>query len=822
MRKHSVILSSYLTVSIRHLLRHKFYTCLNIIGLAIGVGCLIVSILYFDYHLQWDAGHEKAERIYRVIRHIKDADGARYSTGTHPVGPHLKAEIPEIEEAARVLNREMWIAHEDRGFNGWVATADSSFTRIFTIPMVKGNAKIDLLNPGSCFISQKLGTHLFGNEDPMGKTISAAFKWVEGDYLITGIMQDAPEQTYPLLQYDVLTTTCNFKGSRQEWIWDNWPNNWFVTPLRTYVLLHENTDLDAFQQKLNAFSERHLRPDAPKQTHYVAQPLNEMHLYTQRDYNLPEGEDIARCYTILGIGILVLFLACLNYINLVTAQSPIRAREVGLRKVSGATRSQLITQFLGESMLVASIAFVIALGLAHLFIPFVNGILSVDLFLNKVSTTLIVLLPIAIIPLIGLLAGFYPAFILSSHAPVKTVTGHQTYGGKRSWLRTTLVVFQFCVSSILIVSTLVVHQQIEYMRNKGLGFDTDNIVLMPIFLRHKDMSESLQKAETIRNEIARIPGVSNASAVFLPPDQIGLIDFKDVQAEGATDIQRLYYQGVDREYFDTFDIPFVTGGIPKSMASRNRTDNSVTQSVIINEQAGRVLGWGEQAHGKRFFIDYDQSDGGTFRAWYEVAGVVKDYHNQSLQHGIEPTFIQIPGAYKHMAVRLAPGDVTHTLSQLEDVWHMFLPDQPFEYEFMNDIVQQHYKSEMQLRKVSIFFSILSIIVGCLGVLGLVTYTAQQRRKEMGIRKVLGATSRNILMLLTSDFLKLTTVSFFIAWPIAYVLGTNWLTNFTYRMSLGLSPFLINSILTLCLVAIAIGIQSWRSATADPVESLRSE
>jgi putative ABC transport system permease protein len=818
------MLTSYVTLAFRHLARNRFYAMLNIVGLSIGLSCLIVSILFVDYHTQFNAGHERMDRLYRVIRHVDDASGKRYDVRTHPVAPHLAAELPEVEEATRVLNRPMWVTHGEKGFNEKVAVVDSSFTRMFTVPMVAGDANTGLLEQGSCFVTETLAGMMFPGEEAVGRIIHISYKWLEGDYTVTGVMKDSPEKAYPLLRYDVLTATFGLKEGTgwREHAWAGWPSQVNTTPLSTYLLLREDVDQRAFSEGLQAFSERHYHLELERRVDYHVQRLDEAHLYTMRDYGISEGADVGHVMAILGVGVLVLLLACLNYVNLVTAQSPVRAREVGLRKMSGALRRNLIFQFLGESLLMVLMSFLIAVALTTHLLPTINVLLDFQLQMSEASRTVLIILPLVAIPLIGLVAGFYPAFVLSRYAPARSVRGDSGKGGSPSWLRTALVVFQFSASGALIVGTLIVHQQLEYSLNKDLGFETDRIVMMPMFLRTSDRNAMYKQLDTIRNEMRAVPGVSHVTGISLRPGYVSTVDFRDVSVEGSADVFRLSRMGTDEEFFNTFGVTVVAGEVPNpSDRFRRISETEAERAVMINARAGRMLGLGEDAVGKRFYQEFD-SGAGRIRMWYLVTGVVDDYHNQSLRSEIAPMVLEIPGPIKYVAAKLAPGHQVDTMRGLEAVWSKFLPGKPFEFDFVDDVVRKRYSFESQLREILVFFSTLSILVGCLGVLGLVTYTAKLRTKEIGVRKVLGASNGGILALLSIGFLKLTLVSFAIAWPLAYLAGNDWLDGFVYRIDLGPMPFVASALVTLGLLAITVGIQSWRSATADPVTSLRQE
>jgi len=815
------VLASYFTLAVRHLLKHRFYAVLNILGLSIGVGCLIVAVLYFDYHLQYDGGHERIDRIYRIIRHVRDAEGPHYDLGDHAAAPMMLAEIPEVEEATRVLNRPMIVTAEDRSFTEQVAVVDSSFTRIFTVSMVRGNDQTGLLKSGSCFLSQTLAQKLFPDGDVLGQTISISYKWLEGEFTVTGIFRDPGDRTTYPLRYGVLTATYPPNDYWKGNVWETWPSRYFSFPIRNFLLVRAGTGPAQLDRQLDAFSDRHPSIVERREDRWVAQPFAEAHLYTQRDYGIPTGEDINRCIGIMGIGLLVLVLACLNYVNLVTAQSPQRAREVGLRKASGALRSNLVGQFLGESLLFAALGFTFALVLAYLSLPTVGSMLGVELDLRLASTSVWGVIPLIVL-VVGLLAGTYPAFVLSSHTPVQAVKGTRSTPG-RAWLRKGLVTFQFTASGILLVGTLVVQKQIDYALSKDLGYYHDRMVLMPMVMRSPDRGATMRRLPAIRDQLRALPGVTHATGIFLLPGYVSSVDLRDVTPEDGTDKVRLHYMGCDEEFFDAFEIPFVAGGIPNpDHVWRRLGETESVRSVVLNETAADLLGWKDVAIGKRAYVDYAADDGKTYRSYYEVSGVVRDYHNQSLHEGIRPLMIHVPGTAKHVVVRLGDGDLEETLAGVKEVWDTFMNGIPFEFRFVDEIIQERYLAELRLRQVLRFFTGLSILVGCLGVLGLVSYTAQQRTREIGIRKVLGADHLDILRLLSLDFAKLSVVSFAIAWPIAYSLGSDWLANFAYRTELGVLPFLISGAFILLVLAVTVGVQSWRSASRDPVVSLRQE
>lgn len=812
------MLWNYLTIGFRNLRRHTFYSLLNILGLAVGIACMLLAVLYVGYQFRFDQHHEKSDRIYRVIRKIKDVSGDRYDLGTKPVAPHLRDKFPEVEAVTRMLIRSMWASHEDRGSSARVCVTDVEVFDIFTLPMVVGDPKTGLNDPHTAFLSQTLARKLFGNEDPIGKTVNIHYKWFKGDFTVTGILKNQPKTSNDKLRFDFLTTTYpepSVQYPENRWrgiVWDMWPSNWFIGPLRTYVLLRQGADVAELEKKLHAFAADH-QMDGPERYDFYLQPLDRIHLYSMQDYGTAElnAGDITRCYMLLFIGLLVLLIACINYINLITARSASRLREVGLRKVVGATRLQLMGQFLGESMLIVLLAGVLAVLLAIDALPFFNQFMDVDLHLTDAGSVFVLALSLGVLLGTGLLAGSYPAFVLSAFEPVRALKG--TSRSRRMGLNQVMVVLQFGVSVVLIVTTLVVYSQLIFVRTKELGFEKEHTVILPFFLKDRGLRP---KVGTILNELRAQPGVLNASAFHITPGQIA-VDTRTLRAEGHGDATfKLYWNGIDDSYLDLFGLSLASG---RSLTGVSPIPNKISENkweatALINETAAQKLGWDDPVGKSLFFTDG--------RVQIRVIGVVKDYHNQSLHHGIAPMILQNSLSLNRIAVRLAPGDLRIQLAALESVWKQFLPGRPFEYQFFDEVLDGYYQSEITLQKVCGIFASLSIFISCLGMLGLIAFATQQRTKEIGIRKVLGASEGNIILLLTRNFLWLTIIANVIGWPIAYYLMSSWLNDFAYRINLGPLMFIATGLLTLGIVLITVGGQAWRAACANPVDALRDE
>ena len=811
---------NYLTVGFRKLRQNAFYSLLNILGLAVGIACMLLAVLYVDYQFRFDQHHEKSDRIYRVIRKLQDAGGERYDLGTKPVAPHLRDRFPEVEAVTRMLIRSMWASNAKRGNSARVCVTDAAVFDIFTLPMVAGDPKTGLNKPHTAFLSQTLARKLFGDEDPIGKTVNIDYKWFKGYFTITGILKNQPRTSNDKLRFDFLTTTYPHPSSQypaNQWrrrVWEEWPSDWFIGPLRTYVLVRQGADVAELQKKLHAFAANHQIDDRENYDFYL-QPLNRIHLYSMQDYGTAEANagDIMRCYFFLFIGLLVLLIACINYINLITAQSASRLREVGFRKVVGATRLQLMGQFLGESMLIALLAAIPAVLFVSDALPFFNEFMDVDLHLTNAGSVFVVVFSLCVLLGTGLLAGSYPAFVLSAFEPVRALKG--TLRSRRMGLNQVMVVLQFGISVVLIISTLVVYNQLSFVRSKELGFEKEHVVILPFFLKDRGLRP---KVGAILNELRAQPGVLHASAFHLPPGQIA-VNARTMSAEGHGDATfKLYWNAIDDGYLNLFGLSLASGRdlVGVSPIPRKVGQNKWETAILINETAAQKLGWGDPVG--RSFFDY----GGRLQV--PVIGVVKDYHNQSLHHGIAPMMLQNTKStgLSRVAVRLAPGDLSVQLAALESVWKQFLPTRPFEYQFFDEVLDAYYRSETTLQKVCGVFAALSIFISCLGMLGLIAFAAQQRTKEIGIRKVLGASEGRIVLLLTRNFLWLTVIANAVGWPVAYYLMSSWLNDFAYRIELGPLMFIATGLLTLGIVLVTVGGQAWRAACTNPVNALRDE
>ncbi len=801
------MISNYLKIAIRNLTRHKAYTAINILGLAIGLACAAVILLYIQYEFSFDRHHENADRIYRLVRRQTNPQGDHvHSSNTMgPLAPALQREYPEVELGVRYINRVLWISNESRGFTHRGIFASPEFLDVFTIPLVRGDSESGLRNPYSAFITQTLAQKLFGNEDPMGKTISVDYKWdwMAGDFEVTGVMEDIPATSNGEFVFEFLTVPVN----PDQYIWSEWRPEDDFHPVRSYILLKEGASIDALRQKMPTFVEQYLGLKVAKTDGYVLQPFLDIHLRSVADYGLlqmastnPYG-DIRKCYTLGLIGVLILVIACINFTNLATARSANRAREVGLRKVVGAQRSQLIGQFLGESILFALVAFLIAISVIHLALPGLSSYLGKAFELSSSITLTLLCLGL----FTGALAGIYPAFYLSSFRPATVLKGAASSESGRSIFLRGLVLTQFAISIVLIFGTLTAYRQISYIQYMDLGYLKDKRIVIPIFLAEPELQE---KYELIKERFGNHPNILGTSAAMYAPGRGNIVDVVDVSTpEGGDQTIQFSYLNLDNDYLDLYGITLVEG--------RNlRPEDEYQLNLLINETAARILGW-SRSTGKTLRLQSGND--------YEVIGVVRDFHNRSLHHPRRPLAMSFfPGSFNHLSVQIGHGGMPETMAHLESAWKNFLPDQDFRFYFQNDWVESFYRSELQLRDFYTLFCGLAILVSCLGLLGLISYAAEKRTREIGIRKTLGASVTDLVLLLSKDHLFLVVIANVIAWPTAYYMMTEWLRNFAYRIDLEAVFFLASGSLAFLIAAGTVSYQAYRAATSDPIEALRYE
>ncbi|MBX7152033.1 ABC transporter permease [bacterium] len=799
---------NYLKVAIRSLVKHTGYSSINITGLAIGTACCILILLFVNDECSYDQFNEKADKIYRVnSEFIEQGQPKQYSQTSPPIGPAMKEEFPEIEEVVRVTSsydKVLIKVGENSFYEKRFFYSDPSLFRVFSFSLSDGNAETALADLHSIVLSKSSAQKYFGDTSPVGKTLAIELRGNLIEFKITGVLNDIPYTSHFRPDFIIPFTNLS-KGRLEEW-WD--------FGFHTYVLLGPSTTASELEQKFTAFVKTHVPPmENDPMPRLILQPLTDIHLHS--DFENQEGQlgPIMYVYLFSVLAFLIIIIACINFMNLATARSQRRLKEIGVRKVVGAGRPQLIGQFLSESILMAAISLVIAIGLVELFIPIFNTLSSKNIAFDYFENieTMLSFLGIALI--IGVVAGGYPAIFLSRFAPIEFIKGTFSKGSAGSLFRKILVVSQFTISIGLIFATLIVHSQLEFVREMKQGFDKESVVSIPLTRTIKQFSA------TLKSELLRNPDIAQATLAFTFP-------FSDnwwttgVLPEGITDAanrKRVYTFQTDFDYFKTLGVTFAAG---RDFSQDLPTDSSM---FIINSTAVKDFGWGspEEALGKQLaWLGHGQNN--PKRGM--IIGVVNDFHYKAAREKIAPAVFHIMPSdeYETIVVRLKQNNIKETLNFINKTWTALDPAHPFEYQFLEDEIHRQYESEEKLGTIFGIFSSLAIFIACLGLYGLVAFTTEQRTKEIGIRKVLGATIGSVLSLMTKEISFLVIAANAIAWPLAYWGMSQWLDNFAYRVDIGVVSFLLSAAIALAIALITVSHLTFKAAKANPVDALKYE
>lgn len=798
---------NYFKISLRNLFKHRAYSFINISGLAVGIACCLLIFLFVRDELSYDTQHENADRIYRVTREWFDRNGVstlHLARVAAPIAPALKNEFPEVLESVRFLSGDVTVSYKENHFSeDNFCFVEPGVFDVFTFPLIKGDSRTALSEPFTVVLTEEMAEKYFGAEDPIGKVLR-----VENiaELKVTGVLQNLPRNLH--FHFGFLASFATLEAIMSPDTWTNWGFNNYAT----YLLLSPNHNAANLTAKFPAFMDTYYKHDASKESRLHLQRLTDIHLHSHLDSELGVNGDISDVYIFSVVALFVLLIACFNFTNLTVARAIKRAREIGVRKVVGAHRWQLIGQFLGESIMIAFIAVLLAAALVELALPAFNDFTEKELgFLaGNLIAPLIGLIALALT--VGIIAGSYPAFFLSAFRPAKVLKGETASGSSRPGLRKVLVVAQFAISIVLISGVLMIHRQLEYVQNKRLGFNKEQLLFFgPSTGRMGDFT-------SFRNQLLRHPGVRAVTASKFVPSQ-ALVDNIDIQAEVGDvlkTVNELALLAVDHQFFTTYGMEMAAG---RAFSPDLASDS--TEALIVNETAARTIGWKSpgEAVGKHFSLE--SNFWGDRRG--KVVGVVKDFHFESLHERISPMIFFIsPRGYNRITVKIAAANIPETLEFIESVWQRFLPSQPFTYDFVDQRFAQLYRAEERLAQVVVFFASLAIFIACLGLLGLASFMAEQRTKEIGIRKILGATVAHVSLLLSKDFLKLVIIANLIAWPIAYFTMNRWLQNFAYRIEIEWWVFVLAGGLALLIALLTVSYQAIKAALANPVESLRYE
>jgi putative ABC transport system permease protein len=808
------MIRNYLIVAWRNLMRYKGFTFINFSGLTLGIAACLLIVLYVWDELSFDRFHKDGDKIYRIyIESTSPTNTSNVASVPPMFSTSLKDKFPEVKAVTKFMNiydQLLINSGKVKAYEPGAIAAEANFFDIFSLPFIEGNAASALRNPDALVLSEELAKKYFPGEPALGKIL-----YVGNDTLqVTGVMKKLPAHFHLNLSY-IVSVQPIVKQVGPERM-----QSWFWQQFYTYVKLDNNASADRLEAKFGEFIKTTAHP-ITKVRGFTYMPhfqqLKDIHL-TSADFrhDMIRGGNIVYVKALAVIALFIILIACFNFINLSTARSLRRAKEVGIRKVAGAGKKQLLFQFTAESVLLTLMATVAAALVALYFLPALNRFTDKEIVFQpwRNFAQLGILLGSGI--LIGALAGFYPAFFIARFKPVEVVKGLKVTGGNSiQLLRKGLVVIQFTLAVFMIVSTLIVYRQVKYMQEKDLGFDKEQLMFFP--MRGDNMFQSYQ---SFKNELLTVPGVTSATIGYGLPGDIGAGDEIIVpDSAGGTAIGARHFM-VDYDFIKTMGLQVIAG---RAFSQSMSTDKE--KAFIINETAVKELGFGtpEKAIGRRLHWNKWDPDGGDSIKRGEVIGVVKDFHYSSLHEKVTRAVLQIyPFANYKVAMKIKSADMNGTVAGIEKVWSRFSPDYPLTYQFLDENFDKMYRAERNLSTLLWLFTAIAIFIGCLGLIGLAAYAAEQRIKEIGIRKVLGASVPGLVLLLSRDFVKLIVISICIAFPLVWWSMSNWLADFAYRIDIGWQVFVIAAISVLLIALFTISYQAIRAALTNPVKSLRTE
>ncbi|CAN0168448.1 unnamed protein product [Laminaria digitata] len=797
------MLGSYSKIMLRALRKQKGYAFINIIGLAAGLTCFILIIFFVKQELSYDNFHTNSERIYRVINQQKGnvyLGTDSFTTTPVPMADVLLEEMPEVVNSTNIdhwNNDEALLGIGEEFFleNGFYAAGN--FFDFFDFPLISGSPETVLAEPNSIVLTHSLARKIFGDQDPMGKEVQFNNTAL---FLVTGIAQDVPGNSSLSFSYVASNVSRSFyRDALENNVWNN-------NSVQTFILLADNVDIASFSQKIQSLSKKfdHRYSANPEELcKYLLQPLEKIYLHSTFNKDFRGLGKAANVYLFFAIAIVILLLACVNYVNLALARSLKRAREVGMRKTIGANRTQLLGQFLGESVSMSFLALFIALGLAYLVSPLFSQFLEQPFHINLLENWTLIPALIGLVLLVGIISGIYPAFYMSSLKPIEIIKGK--LGKKKTRLQHTLIIGQFTASMVLLTSGIIIYQQLDFIQQKDAGYDKQHVITVPV-----SDNAVIRNPDIIRKIWIQAPQVKNVSLIQYLPTKIsssGGIEAWE-GSESGNAIRNMYTNRVDYDFLDVFGITLIAG----RPFSREVTSDA-TASIIINETAAKAFGW-TPAEALHKYVEYN-------RVRRTVIGVVKDFHLHSMHLEIEPMLLNLlPFDEGFLTAKISPVDLPATLALLREGLREISP-YPFEYQFLDDRFDQLYKQDRRFGETIGFFTLLAFLIASLGSFGLAAYSAEQRTKEIGVRKVLGASAESIVLMLSKDFSRLVIISIFIATPIVYLCMQEWLNGFAYHIQISLSIFFLTGFITLGIVILSVCYQTVKAARSNPVESLLS-
>ncbi len=793
------MLKNYILTAIRSLLRNKGFSTINILGLSIGLASFILIALYVYHELSYDRYHAKADRIFRIVENLRTENEILFqSTSSPPMGPSLLKDFPEVENYVRFQQWNLLVTKDDKAFyepDSFIA--DSTVFDVFSFPLVKGNPKTALTDPNTVVLTESMAKKYFGDADPVGQLL----KMDDDQYKVTGVAKDVPENSHFQFNFLISFSTWSSKNKQNEM------RAWFWNGFHTYILLRDKQAATKVRQGMAGYISRNVEKGGMYYEDLPLQPLTSIYLETPRSWENGKRGSVNNIYILSVIAVFILAIASFNYVNLATARASRRLKEVGLRKVLGAQRRTLIAQFLGESIIVSLSASVIGVALAWIALPVFNELLETSLSFSVFTNPLYFVGAIASLAFfLGLISGGYPALVISGFQPLQIFRPAMGSMFSHQRFRKVLVTAQFIISITLVAGTLLVFNQLTMVRSRDLGFTKDATLILPT----NGDTVINNHFETVKHELMKINGVVSVAGSAQVPGQPANNWYSEIEVtEGKMSPTNINTNQIDHDFIPGYDIKMIAG---RNFSRDTKADD--TTAFILNETAVKDFHWTlENAIGRRV------NQGGRNGT---VIGVTKDFHYASLHHAVAPLLLRLSNRFGRLSIRLKSDNIPATVDHVGEMWKTLAPGLPYTFTFLDQQYDKQYQADAQLGRVASVFSCLAIFVGCLGLLGLTSFSVERRVKEIGIRKVLGASIRNVMLLIAKEFVVLIGIAFIVAVPITFYLVSRWLTNFTEHIAIGAMPFVAAGFFVLTIACLTISWLSFHAATSNPTQALRNE
>lgn len=806
---------SYIQIAVRNMMRNKSFTLINLLGLSIGIGCCLLLVLYVTHEYSYDKHHDNAGNLYRINTVFKSADGeGKMRTSSPPVAMTMMEEVAGIASAARVLDppnaSQSLVKYEDQlHYESHGLIADSTVFQLFNYEFIEGDRTTALNEPNSVAISSGMAARLFGNKSPIDKIISITQGGDPNDFRVTGVFREQPLSIIEANFFTSMSSNGWAEYLRSPGVSSEWVGNNFIP---SYVRLHPNEDPEKVTEKMNVVLMKYAGADlkaAGREKRFELERVSDIYLKS----DVGQSPRITYVRIVLGIGIFILLIACINFMNLSTARAMRRSAEIGVRKTIGALRSSLIRQVMTESMVIVLIAALIGVAIAAVSLDLFNQLTGLSVTMDNLRIEVIILSLTAVVLITGVLAGAYPAFYLSSFQPAQVLKGRATSQGA-TWLRRSLVVFQFMIASLLICGTIVMMQQMDFIRSKSLGFNADAKIILPL-----RSSEARAAYPSIKQKLSQNPDIIDVTATaFVAGDRI-LYD-GGIYKEGTTVEDAIQHQinPVDENYMNVMNIELISG---KPLISDQLNAELNASRVIINETSAAMLGFTpSSAIGQKLY-----SQNGDQRIEREIVGVMKDFHQTNLHEKITPTLFYVPGNnddYGSIVASVQASNIKNVIESIDHVWSASISNTPFEFHFLDESIQRQYEFDRRNERLIKIFSAIAISISCLGLYALSAFMTERRQREIGVRKVMGASAGQVAMLMSSEYLKLIAIALVISIPFAWIGASSWLESFAYRMPTGISPFIFTAVTVVVIALLTVGFETIKAAVANPVKSLKAE